>query len=99
VCTFSSLYAYINMNKQATAGTLKNFASDYCTNLNDVEISKISFFSTITSYEPETEEEFLETCVNEISNMKYLNSWIDPLIPSEEISLETLCSNLHNLYK
>jgi len=98
-CTFSSIFSFFYISEHADSTNVKDFAADYCSNLNNIENDKITLLSKLSSIpiSERTYNDFYTECLDEVGNYTS-NSWIDPIIPNPSITLGNICINLATLF-
>lgn len=98
ICTFSSFFSYIYIQKYSE-GSVSSFASDYCNTLDDIELQKVTFVSSLASISLDDRMDFYNYCMDALMQYAEYNSWIDPMIAIEDVSVGTMCQNVYTLYK
>lgn len=96
MCTFSSIFSFFYLRQRADSENMKDYASDYCSYLSNIEMAKLQLIDTLATYS--RSDSFLEECVKNVEAYQPYNSWIDPFIPINSLSIGSVCANIQTLY-
>ena len=72
------------------------FAKDYCSNLVEINKSKLSLINALHSADSTTEE-FDTICLDQLGKID--NKWFNPVIPAEVITYGDMCHAFRELYQ